>query len=213
MSQKDKIVLKYTDHLLVEGRRPHSVYAFCKTLKMDESKFYEHFSRFEAIEAYVLEHFHHEVISLLEKSEDYDNGGAQTKLLSYYYTHMELLTNNRSLVLILLENKDLSHKISLLKKLRSNFLNFLDTIDLPSIDVKLDQLMDLQEQAKKEALWIHFVSILKFWLEDDSPSFTDTDQYIEKSSHLGYQLLNTGPFEQLLDFGKFLFKKKKVDLF
>ena len=50
--------------------------------------------------------------------------------------------------------------------------------------------------------------IMKFWLDDTSPSFEKTDIFIEKSVHAGFDLIDIKPLKSVLDLGKFLFKEK-----
>jgi hypothetical protein len=60
----------------------------------------------------------------------------------------------------------------------------------------------------QESSWIQFLFTLKFWLDDNSPSFEKTDLFIEKSVKASFDLMQIAPMESLIDFGKFLFKEK-----
>jgi hypothetical protein len=59
-----------------------------------------------------------------------------------------------------------------------------------------------------DGLWINFLFVLKFWIDDTSQAFEKTDVAIEKSVNLGMDLMGKGPLDAALDFGKFLFQQK-----
>ena len=61
-----------------------------------------------------------------------------------------------------------------------------------------------------EGAWIQFLFILKFWIDDTSKSFEKTDIMIEKSVNTIVDLLDTKRIDNLLDFGKFLWKEKMM---
>ena len=104
--EKSDLVLAYTNHLLNEGKRPLNVFKFCQEIKIEEAEFYTFFGSFEAIEKYVFQHFFEETQKVLKENEGYDDFSSKEKLLSFYYTYIENLTANRSLVSFLLSNKN-----------------------------------------------------------------------------------------------------------
>jgi hypothetical protein len=59
-----------------------------------------------------------------------------------------------------------------------------------------------------DGLWVNFLFVLKFWLNDTSSGFEKTDAAIEKSVNLGMDLMGKGPLDAALDFGKFLFQNR-----
>ena len=56
-------------------------------------------------------------------------------------------------------------------------------------------------------LEVNLLFLLKFWMDDDSPSFEKTDALIEKSVRAGIDLTENLPTESLFDLGKFVFKE------
>jgi hypothetical protein len=49
--------------------------------------------------------------------------------------------------------------------------------------------------------------ILRFWTKDDSARFEKTDMAIEKSVNTIFDVFDNTPLENILDFGKFLYKE------
>ena len=59
-----------------------------------------------------------------------------------------------------------------------------------------------------EGAWLHLLVILNFWMEDDSPGFEKTDVTIEKLIHAAFDIFENTPLDNIVDFGKFIFKEK-----
>lgn len=199
----------YMDYVLLHDHKPKSVYAFAKDNNFDESKFYEFFSSFEALEQSIFKVFFDNTYNALEKSEDYQNFDPQNKLLSFYFTFFENLTANRSYVVHALKgNKDDMKYLRVLSQLKRSFNNYIERLGINLIDVQQDQLQKIQTKGLKESAWFQLLVTMKFWLDDTSTSFEKTDIFIEKSVRASFDLINITPLKSIIDFGKFLFKEK-----
>ena len=208
ISQTD-IIRFYMDYVLMHDHKPKSVYAFTKDNNFDESKFYEFFSSFEALEQSIFKVFFDNTYNALEKSEDYQNFDPQNKLLSFYFTFFENLTANRSYVVHALKgNKDDMKSLRVLSQLKRSFNNYIERLGINLIDVQQDQLQKIQTKGLKESAWFQLLVTMKFWLDDTSTSFEKTDIFIEKSVRASFDLINITPLKSIIDFGKFLFKEK-----
>ena len=199
----------YMDYVLIHDHKPKSVYAFAKDNNFDESKFYEFFSSFEALEQSIFKVYFDNTYNALEKSEDYQNFDPQNKLLSFYFTFFENLTANRSYVVHALKgNKDDMKSLRVLSQLKRSFNNYIERLGINLIDVQQDQLQKIQTRGLKESAWFQLLVTMKFWLDDTSTSFEKTDIFIEKSVRASFDLINITPLKSIIDFGKFLFKEK-----
>jgi len=208
ISQTD-IIRFYVDYVLMHDHKPKSVYAFAKDNNFDESKFYEFFSSFEALEQSIFKVFFDNTYNALEKSEDYQNFDPQNKLLSFYFTFFENLTANRSYVVHVLKgNKDDMKSLRVLSQLKRSFNNYIERLGINLIDVQQDQLQKIQTRGLKESAWFQLLVTMKFWLDDTSTSFEKTDIFIEKSVRASFDLIDITPLKSIIDFGKFLFKEK-----
>ena len=108
MSAKEKIneiqiVTKFIDTLLTTGKPPKSIYVFSKELAIEESEFYTYFSSFEHLEERIFTLFFENAMAVLEKNEDFGEYDSKNKILSLYFTYIEILTANRSYVLLALK--------------------------------------------------------------------------------------------------------------
>ncbi|AXG70625.1 hypothetical protein KORDIASMS9_02866 [Kordia sp. SMS9] len=203
------IITAYMDYVLEHGAQPKNVYAFAKSNNFDEAKFYEFFSSFKSLEENIFTTFGTNTLEVLANSEEFATFDARNKLLSFYYTFFEMITANRSYVVYgLTSDKNQLQSLKLLKGLKTVFTDFIESLDLKTLDLNQERLEKLQNRAINETAWIQFVMAMKFWLDDTSSSFDKTDQYIEKSVNASFDLIDNTPLKSIVDFGKFIFKEK-----
>ncbi|MFI1770542.1 TetR family transcriptional regulator C-terminal domain-containing protein [Thalassobellus citreus] len=203
------IMSYFMDYVLEHNGNPKSVFVFCKTNNFEEAKFYEFFSSFEAIEKEIFETFFHNSINALNKSEDYKSFDARNKLLSLYFTFFENLTANRSYVIYVLNKHKNSLKgLKILSRLKHQFTNYIDHLDIEILDIKQEKVEKIQKKTLKESAWVQLLLTMKFWMDDTSPSFEKTDIFIEKSVNTSFDILDIAPLKSVIDLGKFLFKEK-----
>ena len=204
-----EIISNYMDYVLDNDKKPKSVYSFAKANNFEEATFYEHFGSFEALEQSIFEVFFENTMAVLEKSNDYQSFDARNKLLSFYYTFFEMLTANRSYIVLVLDHKkgDLK-KLRSLIKLKQRFTNFIDDLEITLLKVKQETLDKVQNKTLKESAWFQLLVTIKFWLDDTSPSFEKTDIFIEKTVNTSFDLIDVKPLKSVIDLGKFLMKEK-----
>lgn len=204
-----EIVAFYTEYVLLNGRKPNSVYEFALKNDFEESLFYNFFSSFEHLETqYFVDMFDYS-LSLVEKIPDYNEYDASQKLSSFYFTFMEMATANRSFVKYLLEEaKNPLNNIKKLKSLRQSFLAYIKEILEAPYKSEIKNLEKVQSSLIHEGAWLQFMSIIKYWLDDTSKGFEKTDIFIEKSVRASFDMVYNVPLDSIIDFGKFLWKDK-----
>ncbi|TYB72625.1 TetR/AcrR family transcriptional regulator [Bizionia gelidisalsuginis] len=203
------LIAFYMDYVLEHSEQPKSVYAFSKMNNFEESKFYEHFSTFETLEKGVFKAFLTNTLLVLEANEDYQKFDPRDKLLSFYFTFFENLTANRSYVVYALkQHKGSLKSLTVLTDLKAGFCNYIEHLDIETLDIKEDRLEKLQQRSLRETAWLQLLLTMKFWLDDTSASFMKTDIFIEKAVNTSFDLLDIKPLKSLIDFGKFIYKEK-----
>ena len=129
-------------------------------------------------------------------------------MLTYFYTCFELLTLNRSYVLFALgDNKQFLDKISELREMRSGVKAFASEL---VEEANADKTLKISKQSPRvfsEGAWVQFLFLLKFWMDDSSAGFEKTDLAIEKSVTTIFDVFDNTPLDNLIDFGKFLYKE------
>jgi len=198
----------YIDFILIKGKRPASVYEFTKKLKIEEQEFYALYGSFEALEKSIWAEFLKTTLETLSASEEYKSYPVKEKLLSFYYTLIEVLKKNRSFILINTANEAELMKNNVLSKTREVFKEYVSQLMAEGIEsgeiVKRLYITD----KYPEGLWLQLLFVLRFWIKDDSAGFEKTDAAIEKAVKLSFDLMGPGPVDSLVDMAKFLYQNK-----
>ena len=206
---KDTIVAMYMDYTLEHNAKPTNVYHFAKKNNFTEAEFYEFFGTLEVIEKEIFDVFFNKTIELLDKNPDYEAYDMKSKMLSFYFTFFELLTANRSFVVMTLkQHQNQLKNLAILTNLRKHFKNYVAEIITDEYRTTTERFQEFQEKTTTESFWFQFLLTMKFWIDDTSAKFEKTDIYIEKSVKVSFELMNVAPIDSLLDFGKFIFKEK-----
>jgi hypothetical protein len=105
-------------------------------------------------------------------------------------------------------NKNQLKSLGALTELKKLFSEFIEGLDIKTIDLKEERLEKLQLRSLKESAWFQLLITMKFWLDDTSPAFEKTDAAIEKSITVAFDVFDNTQLEALVDLGKFLWKEK-----
>ena len=95
-----------------------------------------------------------------------------------------------------------------LKDLRKHVKAFASELIEDGNSAKTLKITKHNPKLFSEGAWLQFLFILKFWMDDDSPGFEKTDVAIEKSINTVFDIFENTPLDNIIDFGKFLFKEK-----
>lgn len=205
---RESVIAKYMTYVLEHGKRPASVYAFCKANDFKEGEFYEHFGSFDGIREQIWVAFYENTTAILNKDKNYKTYANREKMLSFFFTFFELLTANRSYVLFTLqEHKNSLKNLSQLRELRLKIREFSGELIAENNEQKSYKISKNPVSVFSEGAWLQFLFLLKYWMDDNSKNFEKTDIAIEKSVKAIFDVFNTTPLESVLDFGKFLFKE------
>lgn len=207
--QKQNILEFYGDYILKHNERPKNIHLFSEKINISESEFYQLFSSFENLEKEVFVAFYENTINLINGYPDYLEMNSTDKILTFYYTFFQVLTENRTLVKLLFENnKSITNPFSILSKFQNHFLKYTDELNFSISGISNIITENVSSKLLPKAIWMQFLAILKYWLEDNSHGFEKTDLFIEKSVRAGNDLIDLSKFSSLLDLGKFLYHEK-----
>ncbi len=204
----DMLFTMYMEYVLEHETNPKSVYKFCKLNSISEAEFYGIFGSLETLQKEIWNKFYINTHNLLLNNKEFDNFSNKDKMLTFFYTFFEMLTLNRSYVLFALKQESNPlRNLEQLKGLRRHFKNFAkDLIDAGN-DGKVLKVLQHNPEVFSEGAWLQFLFLLKFWMDDESARFEKTDIAIEKSVNTVFELFDNTPLENIMDFGKFLYKE------
>jgi AcrR family transcriptional regulator len=201
----------YIDYVLTHDESPKSVYDFAKKLGISEADFYNYFASFIATEKSVWATLTLEAIEKIKEQEIWHQYSSREKILSFFYSYIELLKTKRSFIIYSLKKhaKRLSPP-EILSAAKPIFENFAEDVIHEGLDS--GELAQRKFFAKryKDGLWMQFLFIINFWAEDDSNDFEKTDEAIEKGINVAFDLFQRSPIDNLFEYGKFLARNGKL---
>lgn len=202
------IITKYMDYVLEHETIPKSIYKFCKVAKIREEEFYLFYGSLDSLQKGIWEQFFVNTMTVMANNKEFEGFSNKDKMLTFFFTFFEILTLNRSYVLFILEQeKNPMKNMGQLKGLRKHIKHFAkDLIEDGNAEKNL-QITKHNPQLFSEGAWLQFIFILRFWTKDDSARFEKTDMAIEKSVNTIFDVFDNTPLENILDFGKFLYKE------
>ena len=205
---KEAITAMYMDYVLENEKAPKTVYKFCKINKIEESDFYLHFGSLQSLKKGIWDFFFHNALTVMKKNDEYEDFTNRDKMLTFFYTFFEILTLNRSYVLFVMEHaKSKMQRMEQLKGLRTNIKDFAKDLIVDGNAEKNFKITKHNPQLFSEGAWLQFVFLLNFWKSDESAGFEKTDVAIEKSVNTIFDVFDNTPLDNLIDFGKFLYKE------
>ncbi len=203
-----EISAAYVDYLLTHGQQPQSVYTFCKQLNITEADFYLHFTQFDQIDAQLWQDLANNVLTRLDADENYANYSAREQWLALAYTLVEEMLSQRSYITLCIKGEKNPLKTPI-------WMEFFKRDITARIDSILVNGRNSNEVAGRgfvgerysSALWLQMRYLIDFWVKDSSKGFIKTDEAIEKSSNLAFDLLSNNAVDSAINFARFLMKK------
>ena len=204
---KEKLQEAYMEYVLLNENIPHSVFAFSKHLKIKEAEFYDHYNSFNALEGDIWKSWFDATVAVLHKDDAYNGYSIREKLLSLYYTWFEVVKGHRSYLLLRFERVSVKQPDpSFLKKLKVSFLEFMEDLVIEGKDSGEVAERRWSQQYSK-GFWLQFIYLTKYWADDDSDGFEQTDALIEKMSNFSMDMISRGALDSFLDLAKFFIQQ------
>lgn len=204
-----RLIDLYMEAVAKEERKPYDVESFALEHDFEEARFFRYFEDFESLDKRIFKILFDTSVDTLTESADFMTFSKKDKLLSLYYTFFENLLLNRKFCTVVIKSYGLSWGvITLFSELKESFGDFIDFLELETLSLNIDQLETIQKKSIKEAAWVQFLLVLKFWMADESINKEKTDIFIEKSINTSVDLLNTQSLFNIIDLGKFLYAEK-----
>ncbi|WP_413669782.1 TetR family transcriptional regulator C-terminal domain-containing protein [Mucilaginibacter sp. Mucisp86] len=205
MATIESIQNAYIDYVLTEGEQPKSVYIFAKQNEMSEAEFYQFYGSFEAVEQGIWAGFATKTLAEIRAQEVWEGYSSREKALSFFYGFFELIKSSRSFAVYSIKKQPKGFTTpKVFIPLKDIFEGFAD--DIMKEGIESTELSDRKYFSKKykDALWVQFVFILNFWINDNSAGFEKTDEAIEKGINVTFDLFQRSPIDNLFEYGKFL---------
>jgi AcrR family transcriptional regulator len=206
---KNSIRDTYKKYWLENGKRPVSVYSFCQQLNITETLFYDSFSSFDALEKDIWRSFFEDTQEKLKDDETYRNYSPREKLLTFYFSWVQQLRENRSYILQQKEQY-LAPGLHLdkLEYFRIAFYEYIRNLVKEGYQTGEVKERKFISDQYVHGFWLQALFVLRYWIKDGSERFEMTDAAIEKAVNLSFELIGSNTLDSILDFGKFMFARK-----
>ncbi|WP_316822109.1 TetR family transcriptional regulator C-terminal domain-containing protein [Pedobacter gandavensis] len=205
MATAQQIKNGYIDYVLLNGEQPASVYSFVKKLKIAEEDFYDFYPSFDSIEKNLWVELTLETITAIETQEVWNQYSSREKILSFFYSYVEVLKKQRSFIIYSLKkHRNKFGTPEVLSGVKPIFENFSESVINEGLESGELANRKFLSKRYKDAIWVQFGFIVNFWITDDSSGFEKTDEVIEKGVNVTFDLFERSPLDNLLEYGKFL---------
>jgi hypothetical protein len=195
----------YKNYLLEHGKKPVTVFAFAKENNMSEADFFNEFNSFEAIERRIWKDFFDQTHTRIAAEEVYQQYSVREKLLSFYYTLIEILRQNRSYVLLTWKLSP-DRRQAYLRDFSRAFEDYARELVQEGVATREIANRPFLTERYAGAMRSQLFFVITFWVRDNSLQFEQTDAAIEKAVNAGFDLIGKSPLDSLGDFTKFLFQ-------
>ncbi|MBD2715075.1 hypothetical protein KBK19_08515 [Microvirga sp. STR05] len=209
-STKARIKQAYLEYVLRKGTPPASVYKLTRKLNLPEEEFYRSYANFDAIDRELWADFGREARATAEREPVWEQYGSREKLLSFYYTLLEILKRNRSYALQALR-RSLHRMPGLTPRVLDDFRQEFEVFvaDILREGRRTEEVASrplLQEQYPR-AFWQQMLFVLGFFAKDDTVDFERTDAAVEKAVTLSFDLVGRNTLDSAVDFVRFLVQR------
>jgi AcrR family transcriptional regulator len=203
---RNQILEAYIRYLGEHGQPPATITRFCKDNGFDERSFFKEFASFDALEGAFWGGLVSRVVDAVKAGAEWDGFAARERYLTFLYAFMEQSLGNRSMLLLRLKGVSPFARSPVLRKMEARFKEFADLI--VSHGISTGEIADRGSLGSfyPDALYIHFRGVMQFNVRDDSEGYERTDEFIEKTVKLAFELIGTQAIDSAFDLGKFLFR-------
>lgn len=172
------------------GSLPNSLSEFAKNQNYDLYQISKQYDSIQNLEQSIYQYFFEQTQNLLNQDPNYAEYETKDRILALYFTLFELFNANQIYIRLSLNNGlGLIQHRAKLKGLKSRFENYIHQLVQPLLPSLLPaSLQQLLISPVSEAMWLQFLSILGFWLQDTSGEHERTDVLIEKSIAASFEI-------------------------
>ncbi len=196
----------YKQYVISKKRKPNSIKAFLTYTGFKKDEFEIHFNSLKQLENNLWKSYYKKTLKRIKKDDEFEQLALHEKHLTFLFSFVEELSQDRDFLQISLNGVRENRALRLFK----NSLSFMQRKKIKWIsgNSKMASIPTIDD-IYTHVLWKQSILTLLFWLRDDSVEYTETDQFIEKSTKVMYDLMDTSALYSMLDLGKFVFQKFK----
>ena len=201
---RQSILDTYIAQLQKTGKTHISVHSLCLDLKIGEKEFYGEFPSLSAVEKHFWKEWIDRIIDALSSGKEWGAFSAKEQYLAFLFAFAGEALEHRSLLEQRFANLTLLCSPDTLDGLKGSFKDFASGIIARGMESGKIAHRGPLGNVYPEVLYIHWRSVLEYFLKDESTRFERTDAFIEKTVELAFDLLRTQAVDSAADLIRFL---------
>ncbi|MGF1656175.1 MAG: hypothetical protein ACFCU3_04255 [Verrucomicrobiales bacterium] len=181
-----------------------AVGSLCRFLQISEKEFYQVFPSLDAVEGFVWKDWFLKVSTAVAAGAEWESFTARQRYMAFLYAQQEAALEQRTLLLQELVHVPVTVTPGFLQKLKAEFHHFAKTLMNEGREKGEIACRGKLNDGYPGLLYLHYRSVLSFFLKDESEGFERTDAYIEKSSQALFDALGKQVIDSAVDLIRFL---------
>lgn len=205
---QEAIFEAYKSFVGTQQHVPSSIGQLCLVYNLDADEVKAHFADCESIESAIWDDYLERTLLEISGQEVYPEYSVREKLLSFYYTLFETLKPDRDFAAWRLDHWNFwNPNPGELKSFQQNFEEYLNA--LIGEGLVSGEIAGRMVLGEKYAGWHRYQLwyILTYWADDKSEDFQHSDEAVEKTVNLGFDLMGENVLDTAFDFLKFWWQK------
>jgi hypothetical protein len=198
----------YINYVETNHRKPLSILDFCSFAGIKESEFYGDFTTLESVEEATWTELVKGTQARLADSTEYSGYTPREKLLAFYFTFFEEALKHRSYYIQ--AAGDLKNPALLkMQRFRNSCTEFFKELTREGMESGTVPNRFNAHTLYPHGAWVQFLFLWNFWATDRSKGFERTDEAIERSVNLVFDLSESNALDTGIGFVSFLFRQMK----
>jgi len=204
---KVKLLKTAVDLIIKKGFKKTSMREIAKKSSVSVPTIYNYFPTKEQILYEYIKQKHKESIEILQNIENFDTFSLREQLQSLVECELELYLNDREFVQEIFDMAfhSSSVKINSLYNTNGVFIEMVEEMFNNAVAVG-----EIEKQPFSEFIpllfWDYFITVVAYWLKDDSEGFENTTEFIDHSMGVMEALIMSNLLSKFADLGQFMFK-------
>ena len=174
---------------------------------IEKEEFYANFDNLKDLEQAIWVYFFEQTYTIIGDDISYPGFTVREKLLSFYYTHIEVLKQHRDYITSR-KSTWLNVQPLCMKAYKNSFVGYVKSLVKEGIQTGEIADRKFLTDFYAEGFWLQLLFVIRFWSNDKSTDFDKTDAAIEKAVTLSFELIISGPVEAFYDFAKFIIQNR-----
>ena len=204
---KERILKEAVNLIIEKGFKNASMREMAKNAGVSNPTIYNYFPTKEQILYAYIEQKHKEAVETIQEIEDFNTYSLREQLQTLIETELELYLEDREFLMQISEMAFHSSGLKIESLYGTNDLFMEMVSDMLEIAIEAGEISEPPfKEYMPKLFWDYYITVVAYWVKDDSEMFDNTTQYIDHSMGVIEALLQSQILNKASDLGMFLFK-------